>query len=119
MRGIIQRFRNIRVSKHFVHKKGLSLFSVATSFCSHCQKISWQELINVSVLLRLGTFFCRGMRYHYFPLEVFFLTVPKKFREVNHSKFQKNSGLKNFSAEEGFITIFCWNFFFPQCQKIS
>ena len=117
VRGIIQCFRNSRAWKNFM-QKGISLFSVEL-FCSHCQKISWEELINVSVLLRLGTFFCRGMRYHYFPLEVFFLTVPKKFREVNHSKFQINSGSKNFSAEEGYITFFCWKFFFPQCQKIS
>ena len=144
MRGIIQLFRNIRVSKNFVHKKGLSLFSVATSFFSHCQKISWEELINVSELLRRGIFFCRGMRYHYFPLEVFFLTVPKKFvmgiiqyfrnfrawknfmqkgislfsvgtffshsakkyREGNHSMFQKYAGMEYFSAEEGHINIF-------------
>ena len=47
----------------------------------------------------------------------FFSHSAKKFREVNHSKFQKNLGLKNFSAEEGDITIFCWNFFFPTVPK--
>ena len=41
-----------------------------------------------------------------------------KFRGRNYSMFQKKSGIKNFSAEEGDITIFCWNFFFPQCQKL-
>ena len=64
VRGIIQRFRTIRVSKNFVHKKGLSLFSVETSFLSQCRKISWEELINVSAFLRHGKFFCRRIRYH-------------------------------------------------------
>ena len=26
--------------------------------------------------------------------------------------FQKKSGMENFYAEEGDLTIFCWNFFF-------
>ena len=45
--GIIQRFRNIRVSKTFMHRNGLSLFSVETTFFSQCRKISWEELFNV------------------------------------------------------------------------
>ena len=56
----------------------------------------------------------RGYRYS---LLNFFSHSAKKFREVNHSKFQKNSGLKNFSAEEGDITILCWNFFSPSAKK--
>ena len=49
----------------------------------------------------------------------FFSHSAEKFREVNHSKFQKNSGMENLSAEEVDITIFCWKFFFSQCRKIS
>ena len=56
----------------------------------------------------------RGYRYS---LLNFFSHSAKKFREVNHSKFQKNSGLKNFSAEEGDITILCWNFFSHSAKK--
>ena len=56
VRGIIQRFRNNRVSKNFMHMKGLSLFSVETSFFSQCRKISWEELINVSEILVHGKY---------------------------------------------------------------
>ena len=117
MRGIIQRFRKIRVSKNFVHKKWLSLFSVATSFFSHCQRISWEELIIVSEILRHGIFFCRGMRYHYFPLEVFFLTVPKKFVRGIIQCFRDFRAWKNF-MQKG-ISLFSVELFFSQCQKIS
>ena len=33
--------------------------------------------------------------------------------------FQKYAGMEKFYKEEGDITIFCWNFFFSQCRKIS
>ena len=48
-------------------------------FFSQCRKISSEKLINVSELLRHGKFFCRRRRYHYFPLEIFFLTLPRIF----------------------------------------
>ena len=40
-------FQKYRISKTFLHKKGLSLFSVETTFFSQCRKISWEELFNV------------------------------------------------------------------------
>ena len=99
-----------------MQKEGISLFLLKL-FSSQCRKISWGESFKVSELCGQGKTLCRrGYRYS---LLNFFSHSAKKFREVNHSKFQKNSGLKNFSAEEGDITILCWNIFFPQCQKIS
>ena len=70
-------------------------------------------------IIKAWNIFLQEKEISLFSVGNFFSHSAKKFREVNHSKFQKNSGLKNFSAEEGYITIFCWNFFFPQCQKIS
>ena len=112
MRGIIQRFRNIRVSKKFMHKKGLSLFSVETSFFSQCRKISWGESSNVSEIFGHGKFFCRRRKYHYFLFQVFFLAVPKsfmrgiiqRFRNIRVSKnFMQKKGLSLFSVETSFI----------------
>ena len=77
--GTIQGFRNIRVSKNFMHKKGSSLFSVETSFFSQCRKISWEELFNVSEIFANGKFLCRRRTHHYFLLELFYITVPKNF----------------------------------------
>ena len=47
----------------------------------------------------------------------FFSHSAEKFREGNHSMFQKFSGMEYFSAEEGHINIFRWNFFFLTVPK--
>ena len=49
----------------------------------------------------------------------FFSHSAKKYREGNHSMFQKYAVMEKFYEEEGDITIFRWNFFFSQCRKIS
>ena len=43
---------------------------------------------------------------------IFFSHSAEKFREGNHSMFQKYSGMENFYAEEGDITIFRRKLFF-------
>ena len=64
VRGLIQCFRNFRAWKNFMQKEGISVLSVEISFFSQCRKISWEELINVSEILRHGLFFCRRRTYH-------------------------------------------------------
>ena len=133
------------MEKHYEEEGGITIFCW-NFFFSQCRNILSEELINVLELLRHGKFFCRRRRYHYFPLETFFLTVPKnfvrgiiqcfrnmrawniflqkkdisifsvgiffshsaeKFREGNHSMFQKISGMEKFYAEGGDISIIC------------
>ena len=48
-----------------------------------------------------------------------FVTRYRKIFFANSSVYQKFSGIENFYASEGYVTIFCRNFFVSQCQKYS
>ena len=60
-----------------------------------------------------------GGEYHNFPSKFFCLTVPKNFVGESFS-VSLISGIENFYASEGYVTIFdfLWKFFFSQCRKI-
>ena len=60
----------------------------------------------------------RGGGYHNFPSKLFCLTVPKIFVGEPFS-VSLISGTDKFYASEGYITIFYWNIFVPQCRKFS
>ena len=119
MRGIIQHFRIIRVSKKFMNKKGLSLFSFETSFFSQCRKISWGESLNVSEIFGHGKFFCRRRKYHYFLFQVFFLAVPKSFMRGIIQRFRIIRVSKNFMQKKGLSLLSVETSFFSQCRKPS
>ena len=85
-------------------------------FFSHCRKISSEELIKVSELLRHGNFFCRRWRYHYFPLEIFFLTVPKNFVRGIIQCFRNIRVSKNFVHKKG-LSLFLLQLLFSHTAK--
>ena len=60
----------------------------------------------------------RGGEYQDFPSKVFCLTVPKIFVGEPFS-VSLISGIENFYASEGYVTIFRRKFFVSQCRKIS
>ena len=82
--------RKLRVSKHFTHEKGISLFSVvfvlsdsAENFCT--EHFSVSEIFKYRKLLWMGE-----RLYHGLPLKVYCITRPKKLWG-NTSMFQKKS----------------------------
>ena len=48
-----------------------------------------------------------------------FVTRYRKTFFANSSVYQKFSGIEYFYASEGYVTIFCRNFFVSQCRKSS
>ena len=59
-----------------------------------------------------------GREYHDFLSKLFSLTLPKIFVGEPFS-VSLISGIEKFYASEGFVTIFCRNFFVSPCPKIS
>ena len=82
---------------------------VGEPFCAVLRKISGSE----EVYDKKG-----GGEYQDFLSKIFCLTVPKNFvgEPFRVSLF---SGIEKFYASEGYVTIFCRNFFVSQCRKIS
>ena len=72
--GTLRCFRKFRVSKNFMHKKGISLFSVEI-FLSHSAK-----KIRRGILLYFEKILVSKMFMHHdFPSKMFSLTVPTNF----------------------------------------
>ena len=59
-----------------------------------------------------------GVEYQDFPSQVFCVTLPKNFVGEPFS-VSLNSGIEKFYAPEGYVSIFCRNFFVSQCRNIS
>ena len=93
--AILQSFRKIRVSKKFMHNRGVTILRRKLSV-SQCRKSSWASLHCVRKIV-VSENFMHNRRYHVFPSKNFCLTVPKIFVDIP-SKFQKKSGGENIYA---------------------
>ena len=70
-------------------------------------------------IIKAWKIFLQKKEISLFSVGTFFSHSAEKYSKGNHSMFQNYSGMEKFYAEEGDITIFCWNFFFSQCRKVS
>ena len=76
------------------------------------------ESFSVSLISGIEKVWIRGGgEYQDFPSKIFCLTVPKNFVGEPFS-VSLISGNGKFYASEGYVTIFCRNFFVSQCRKI-
>ena len=102
-RGTLRCCRKVRVSKNFMHKKGISLFPFEDFLSHSAEKIRRGTLLCFRKFLvwkKIGN--KRGWGYHDFRTKFFCLTVPKDFLGV--PLFQKCSGIEKFLDNRG-ITI--------------
>ena len=102
--GTLRCFRKFRVSKNFIHKKGISLVSVEF-FVSQCRKNSWVTLQGFSKF-KLSKNFMHNKNVSRFSVKIFSLTVPKKFVGEPFG-VSENLGYRKISciSGEGGITI--------------
>ena len=68
----------------------------------------FKEFLQTSFWPLIFVLYAKG--YHDFLSKLFCLTIPKNF-VGNPLVFQKISGIENFFASEGYVTIFCRIFF--------
>ena len=68
-------------------------------------------------IIKAWKIFLQEKEISLFSVGNFFSHSAEKFREGNHSMFQKYAGMEYFSAEEGHINILRWNFFFLTVPK--
>ena len=105
--------RNVRVKR----RGGGLRFSVEVVFVSEYRNISQ---INLSVMVFRNYPVAKkfmdksGEGYQGFPSNIFCLTLPKIFVGGTFS-VSPIPGIDKFDASEGFVTIFCPNFFVSQC----
>ena len=104
-KGILLFLRKLLVSKSFMDERGVSRFSVE-NFWSHSAEKVRGHPFNASENLGYRKFFMHNTGYHVFPSKIFGITVPKHFVGELFS-VSLISGIENFYASVGFVTIFC------------
>ena len=94
--------------KVWIREGGLSRFSVE-KYLSHSAENfrGWRESFSVSFILGIDKVWTRGgggRQYQDFPSKIFCLTVPKDFLREPF-RVSLISGMENFFASEGYVTI--------------
>ena len=101
--GTFRNFIKFGMSKNFWHKKGVSIFSVETSFVSQCQKVRG-ELLKLSETFGCPEILCIRRRYHQSPLNAF-LPHFQKNRRGTFLCFKKFHVSKTFMQRREFVTV--------------
>ena len=100
-RGPLRCFRKFRVSKNFMHYRGISRFSVRNFLSDSTKKIVVQPF-SASENFGYRKMLCIRGEYHDFQLEFFCLTVPKNFRNATLLCCRKFRVSKNFKHKRGY-----------------
>ena len=110
-------FRKILVSKIFMHRKGGGHHGFVEFFCLTVPKKFVREPFAVSENLGYRKIFCMR-RIARLSVDYFMFHRTEIFVGESFS-VSLISGIENFYAQKGYITIFCRKFFVSQYQKIS